>query len=104
MAQKFILTQHGVLRFGDVRLHKDLLESGDFCYGGGFYEFDYGTNRIILSGASFDFGSPLWERFLSLDIPLKVPEDYRGMGIVYRYDDQIRGELRVTEDFQIEYI
>ena len=104
MAQKFILTQHGVMRLGNVRMHKDLLEFGDFCYGGGFYEVDYGANRIILSGASFDFGFPLWERLLSMDISLKIPEDYRGMGIIYRYDDQAREELKITEEFQVEYV
>ena len=104
MARKFILTQNGVIRLGEVRMHKDLLQPNDICWGGGFYEFDYGSNLIILSGQSFDFGEPRWERFFSRDITLKMPEEYRGMGIVYKYDDDIRQDVPITQDYTIEYI
>ena len=37
--QKFVITKEGELRFGDVRLHKDLLPWGEVeCYGGGFWK------------------------------------------------------------------
>ena len=34
MAQKFIITQAGYFRLGDVSMHKDLLLTGDECIGG----------------------------------------------------------------------
>lgn len=91
--QKFIITQNGVFRYGNVRMHKDLLEPGDMCYGGGFYEFDYVSNRLLLSGRSYDFGKPKWNY---LDV-LKVPAVFRGMTILY--EDEPVGDL-----VQIEYV
>ena len=80
---KFIITLDGVLRLGMVNLHKDLLQPGDQCIGGGYYRFDYIANRLLLDRASYDFGTPKWHL---LDT-LKVPSVYRGLGIVYSYDD-----------------
>jgi hypothetical protein len=77
--QKFIITQDGVFKYGNVRMHKDLLEAGDSCYGGGFYEFDYISNRLLLSGRSYDFGTPMWHH---IDI-LKMPEAFRGLTVLY---------------------
>ena len=37
MAQKFIITAAGYLRLGEVNMHKDLLQAGDVCLGGGLY-------------------------------------------------------------------
>lgn len=80
---KFIISKTGYLRLGMVHQHKDLLQDGDICYGGGFYEFDYASNRIILHGASFDFGRPKW-----LDMEtLHISSAYRGWTIIYRYED-----------------
>ena len=75
MAQKFIVTQNGFLRLGIVRMHKDLLQAGDVCLGGGFYKIDYVSNRIILDGESFDFGAPRWNRVVG---SLKVLIHFRG--------------------------
>lgn len=104
MARKFVITSRGVVRLGDVRMHKDLLEWDDECYGGGFYEFDYASNRILLSGASYDFGIPRWSKLLNEDRSIKIPSAYRGMSIVYHFDDQTMDDLNVTQDFKIEYV
>ena len=45
---KFIITMDGYFRLGMVNQHKDLLKPGDSCLGGGYYHFDYASNRIIL--------------------------------------------------------
>ena len=47
-----------MIRLGMVNLHKDLLKPGDSCLGGGYYHFDYASNRIILDRSSYDFGKP----------------------------------------------
>jgi hypothetical protein len=57
---KFIITMDGVFRLGMVNQHKDLLKPGDQCIGGGYYHFDYTTNRILLDRESYDFGRPKW--------------------------------------------
>lgn len=81
--QKFIITQEGVFKYGNVRMHKDLLSEGEVCYGGGFYEFDYVSNRLLLSGRSYDFGKPRWDRIDSL----KMPSAFRGLSILYEGED-----------------
>ena len=45
---KFIITQDGYFRLGMVYQHKDLLLAGERCIGGGYYRFDYVSNRLIL--------------------------------------------------------
>ena len=45
---KFIITMDGYFRLGMVNQHKDLLKPGDSCIGGGYYVFDFVSNRIIL--------------------------------------------------------
>ena len=94
---KFIITKSGYFRLGMVYQHKDLLQPGDICYGGGFYEFDYITNSIQLHGASYDFGDPKWN-----DIPmLHVPDTYKGLNIVYTY---YNGEKFIVRDhLDIDY-
>lgn len=94
---KFIITQSGRLRLGMVNQHRDLLRRSDVCIGGGYYEFDYVSNRMLLSRSSYDFGKPKWARLQKLI----VPAVYRGMSIVYRYDDG--EELLVTDTLVIEY-
>ena len=92
---KFIITQEGYLRLGLADRHADLLHAGDTCLGGGLYEIDYTAMRLVLEHKSYDYGRPQWNR---LD-RLLVPEAYRGMRIVYHYDDDTRfdvsGNLRV---------
>ena len=41
----------GVFRLGMVNQHRHLLKPGDQCIGGGYYRFDYISNRIILDRA-----------------------------------------------------
>ena len=57
---KFIITMDGYFRLGKVNQHKDLLKPGDQCIGGGYYHFDYTTNRILLDREFYDFGRPKW--------------------------------------------
>ena len=80
-----------------VTLHRDLLMPHETCLGGGFYEYDYASNILILSGKSFDYGPPRWSK---IDI-LQVPEAYRNVPIVYRghWDD----DLNITDTFTIKY-
>ena len=62
MYQKFIITQNGVLRFGTVYLHRDLLHSDESCeYGGGFWKIDEERQIVLLYGRSFDFGRPYFQ-------------------------------------------
>ena len=49
---KFILTATGHIRLGMVTLHRHLLEPGDVCLGGGYYDIDYLTMTLVLSGRS----------------------------------------------------
>ena len=91
--QKFIITQRGIFRYGNVRMHKDLLQSDDMCIGGGFYEFDYVSNRLLLYGRSYDFGSPQWQY---IDI-LKMPSAFRGLTVFYE-------EEAVSDLLKIEYV
>ena len=70
---KFIITLKGVFRLAMVNQHKDLLKPGDQCIGGGYYHFDFVSNRIILDRESYDFGRPKWHL---LEV-LKVPSAYR---------------------------
>ena len=59
MAQTFIIGADGVLRFGSVYLHKELLAPGEsWCYGGGFWQIDHARAAVALYGRSFDFGLP----------------------------------------------
>ena len=94
---KFIITADGFLRLGMVNMHKDLLLPGDECIGGGYYQFDYVSNRLILDRKSYDYGKPKWHW---LDV-LKVPSVYRGLGIVYVYDDG--EELNLSNKLKVEY-
>lgn len=45
---KFIITMDGYLRLGMVNQHKDLLIGDDQCIGGGYYQFDWTSNRLLL--------------------------------------------------------
>lgn len=96
---KFIITMEGFFRLGMVAMHKDLLKPGDQCVGGGYYRFDYASNRIVLDRCSYDFGLPKWHL---LDT-LKVPSAYKGLRIVYIYDDDYHDDFDVSEELSIEY-
>ena len=72
---KFIITMDGYFRLGMVNQHKDLLKPEDQCIGGGYYHFDYTTNRILLDRESYDFG----------------------------YDDNFHDNIDISEELKIEY-
>ena len=95
---KFIITMDGVFRLGMVGQHKELLKPGDRCIGGGYYLFDYASNRIILDRESYDFGKPKWHLLETL----KVPSVYRNMRLVYQYDND-QEDFNVSEALKIEY-
>ena len=107
---KFIICIDGTFRLGMVNQHKHLLKPGERlrvgdgtsgiqCIGGGYYHFDFVSNRIILDRESYDFGRPKWH----LVEVLKVPSTYRGMRIVYKYDDGFHDDFNVSEELKIEY-
>ena len=96
---KFIITKDGHFRLGMVNLHEHLLKPGDYCVGGGYYQFDYASNRLLLEGKSFDFGPPQWDM---IDV-LKVPAAYRGMQIVYQNHGGTRDEYVVSDQLVVEY-
>ena len=50
---KFIVCMDGTFRLGMVNQHKHLLKPGDQCIGGGYYHFDFVSNRIILDRESY---------------------------------------------------
>ena len=89
----------GYLRMGMVNQHKDLLKGDDQCIGGGYYQFDWASNRLLLDRSSYDFGRPRWH----LLEKLKVPTVYRGLRIVYLYDDGFHDDVEVSDELQIEY-
>lgn len=99
MLPKFIITTDGHLRLGMVNQHKDLLKPGDQCIGGGYYQFDWTANRLLLDRASYDFGRPRWHL---LD-RLKVPVAYRGLSIIYTYDDNFHEDFVATDELLITY-
>jgi hypothetical protein len=98
MEPKFIITDEGILRLGYVHMHKDLLQPGDRCIGGGFWSVDYVSNRLVLSGKSYDYGKPKWHY---LD-KLSVPEEYKGLTIVYE-GDSLADSCNVSEMLPTEW-
>lgn len=96
---KFILTDSGEVRLGMVQMHKDLLLSGESCLGGGYYQFYYVGNRLLLSGRSYDFGRPKW----NLVDSVAVPEAYAGLSIYYSPDGDFENELPLTDYVNIRY-
>lgn len=68
MFQKFIINRDGVLKFGRVYLHRDMLAPGEQCtYGGGLWKIDEGRGAIMLYGRSFDFGPPDFDFVTRID-------------------------------------
>lgn len=66
---KFIITQDGHLRLGMVTLHKHLLERGEYCRGGGYWNINYLSRQVELSGASSDYGPPQWHNVGQIVLP-----------------------------------
>lgn len=98
-APKFIITMDGYFRMGMVKQHEDLLIGDDVCIGGGHYQFDWTSNRLILNRKSYDFGRPRWH-LLEM---LKAPEQLRGLRIIYTYDDDFHEDFIVSDELKIEY-
>lgn len=96
---KFIITMDGFFRLGMVGQHRELLKPGEQCIGGGYYHFDYVSNRIVLDRESYDFGKPKWHL---LEV-LKVPSAYRGLRLIYMYGDNVHDEFNVSDELKIEY-
>lgn len=68
MYRKFIINQNGVLLFGEVYQHRELLGWGDTCpYGGGLWRYDVSRGAIMLYGRSFAFGPPSVEYVREID-------------------------------------
>ena len=68
MYRKFIITDDGVLRFGVVYQHRELLEWGEDCpYGGGLWQHDVHRGAVLLYGRSFAFGAPDINAVRSID-------------------------------------
>ena len=85
MARKFIITNDGTLVFGEVELHRDLIPEGDdTCHGGGMWRIDNQRGVIVLSGRSFDFGSPDFTCFKRVD--RSSGPGLLGYPILYRRD------------------
>ena len=92
MYNKFIITQNGVLVFGNVFLHRDLLPKSDTtCYGGGLWRVDNQRGCILLYGRSFDFGEPEFSHLrrinrsmppASLGFPIFYKKEVYGMEVL----------------------
>ena len=68
MYQKFIINQDGVLKFGRVYQHCELLSWGERCpYGGSLWKIDEGRQAILLYGRSFAFGTPEFSALRRID-------------------------------------
>ena len=68
MYHKFIINQAGVLMFGVVYQHRELLGCGDSCpYGGGLWHYDESRGAILLYGRSFAFGPPVLEHVTEVE-------------------------------------
>lgn len=99
MEPKFIITLDGYMRIGQVRMHKDLLQPHDTCIGGGFWEIDYASMRLLLSGKSFDYGKPKWTLVTG---KLYVSSAYRGMQIEYTGHSLVDYH-NLSQEFEISY-
>lgn len=96
---KFILTNKGELRLGMVNRHYELLKADEHCYGGGYYEFDYLSNRLLLWGFSTDFGKPRWEKCQRIN----VSADYRGFRIIYSTWREWETAINISTDWEVSY-
>lgn len=96
---KFIITDEGRLRLGTVNRHCELLRPGERCLGGGFYELDYLSHRLLLSGASSEYGEPAWEKVGRLTLSAY----YRGLEIVYSSWEGWKEDFPVSERIEVVY-
>ena len=96
---KFILTTNGTLRLGLVKRHTELIKPGERCIGGGFYELDHIGHRLLLNGASSEYGEPAWER---IDKLILSPY-YQGLEIIYTSWDKWKEPLNISETKEVAY-
>lgn len=96
---KFILTNQGELRLGMVNRHYELLKTNEHCYGGGYYEFDYISNRLLLSGLSTDFGKPKWNKFQQI----KLSASYKGLRILYSTWRDWEHAMNISTEWEVVY-
>lgn len=96
---KFILTKDGTLRLGMVKRHLELLKAGESCIGGGYYKIDTLSHRLLLNGASSEYGEPKWEK---VDC-IKISAYYQGLEISYSSWEEWQEEFPVSEKFDITY-
>lgn len=94
-----MLTLDGHIRIGYVRMHKDLLLPDDTCIGGGFWEVDAVSHRLLLSGKSYDYGKPKWTFVTG---KLYLPKDYRGLRIEY-HGDSLMDDADISDEFELSY-
>lgn len=59
---KYILLESGQLIFGKVSYHKNLLQEGEKCIGGGGFHVDLENDTVTLFGESHDYGSAPLEK------------------------------------------
>ena len=77
-----------------------LLDAPDCTYSDGeFTLVKWAGYRMILDRESYDFGRPRWHLLETL----KVPAQYRGLRIVYTYDDGFHEDFNVSDELRIEY-
>ena len=96
---KFIITGDGRLRLGTVNWHCELLRPGVRCLGGGFYELDYLSHRLLLNGASSEYGEPAWEKVERVTLSAY----YRGLEMVYSTWEGWKEDFPVSERIEVSY-
>lgn len=96
--RKFILvikhddnTRTGILRFGDVAWHKDLLCPKEYCLGGGSWTLDPENKTLELYDMSGDFGMPKFE----YADQLAFPDEFKEYNIWYRYPFYMNKENKI---------
>lgn len=97
--QKFILTHNGTLRLGCVKRHCELLPAGERCIGGGYYELDFMNRRLLLSGASSQYGEPQWEKVEKITLSAY----YKGLKIIYSSWDNWKTPVYIDDISEIIY-
>ena len=96
---KFIITKDGTLRLGTVNRHCELLKPTETCIGGGYYELDYISHKMLLTGASSEYGEPRWEEIETI----KASAYYSGLEITYTPWNCKEEAFPVSERIEIIY-
>jgi hypothetical protein len=96
---KFILTKDSTLRLGMVKRHLELIRAGEVCIGGGYYQPDTISHRLLLSGASSEYGEPAWDKVDRI----RISAYYQGFEITYSSWDSWKEEFPVSERLEVIY-